>query len=150
VGSYDQDWENSVPHISHSMPWTTKVRQFADSSCQQTLINESGLAEHSPVSKFIFVGLVAISKPNTSMSFWRGRQMGWGLSASAAPCAQVSSTAQTALETLSGVNSAFYPAISSYPSTGFRNGQANIFPSLPSLNKVHHIPWTPWPTLPRT
>jgi len=62
--------------------------------------------------------------------------MGWELSASAAPCAQVSSAAQTALETLSGVNSAFYPAISSYPSTGFRNGQANIFPSLPSLNKV--------------
>jgi len=62
--------------------------------------------------------------------------MGWELSASAAPCAQVSSAAQTALETLSGVNSALYPAISSYPSTGFRNGQANIFPSLPSLNKV--------------
>ena len=63
VGSYDQDWENSVPHISHSMPQTTKVRQFADSSCQQTLINESGSAGHSPVSKFIFVGLVAISNP---------------------------------------------------------------------------------------
>src|SRR6266481_4012133 len=75
------------------------------------------------------------------MSFWKGRQMGWGLSVSVAHCAQASSAAQTALAIQSGAKNAAYPATGLCPSTGFRNGLDNAFQSPPFLIKASSYTW---------
>src|SRR5882724_6494636 len=52
---------------------------------------------------------------NISQSFWKVRQMVLGSSVPAAPCAQVSSAAQTVLAIQSGVNIVVYQATCPYP-----------------------------------
>jgi len=63
------------------------------------------------------------------------RQIVWGSSVPAAPCAQVSSAAQTVSAIQSGVNIVVYQA-HVLPSTRSRYGMANVFKVISSRTRV--------------
>src|SRR5882724_7134150 len=83
-----------------------------------------------------------------SHSFWKVRKMVWGSSVPAAPCAQVSSAAQTVLAIQSGVNIVVYQATCPYPSTGSRYGWQMFLKVISSQTRVFHAPGTQWEILP--
>src|SRR5882724_4426980 len=78
---------------------------------------------------------------NISQNFWKARKMVWGCSVPAAPCAQVSSAAQTVSAIQSGVNIVVYQATCPYPSTGSRYEMANVSQSHLSSNKGLSCTW---------